>query len=122
MKATIHEAKRKLESLQLSAYDFSSDSMVRVIQEGGAGSILFFTSAFALKWKDWYLEFTEHDGNHVYHETDIYVDCFQLQSEKSLSKFRRDPRTVKYFKEQAKKLEYDNAYDPRRVEFHPFEK
>jgi len=53
----------------LSAYSFDSGQFVEV--KHCDGSHFMFASAFALKFKDYYLVFTEHHKYHIYHVTDV---------------------------------------------------
>jgi len=60
----------------LTALSFNPKSWVYIIHE--EGTTLIYRSAFAVKYDDWYLIFTEHHGNMLHHNSDVKV--FGLKS------------------------------------------
>jgi len=60
---------------KLSAYDFSIKSLIYISHL--EGTTLVYKNAFALKYDDWYLVFTEHHGSFVYHKDDACVWYFE---------------------------------------------
>ncbi len=65
---------------------FSSETNVSIIHE--EGTELFYRYAIVHKWKEWFLILTEHHGNHVYHEDDLYDISYW--SRKQIPEFKMD--------------------------------
>lgn len=74
---TFKDALNILEDINkdLTAYDFKPQSAVMVHGIDDCTSMIFH-SAFALKFSNWFLVFTEHSGNHIFHDDEFSVLSF----------------------------------------------
>jgi hypothetical protein len=74
---TISEAESRASEIDQSllATDPRFERAVKVIHVEGTN--LLFMHAFAVRWHDWYLIFTEHHRFFVYHEDDVEIIQFE---------------------------------------------
>jgi len=90
---------------KLTGHDFQDDI---VAVQHGDGTFLFFKSAFALKWKEWYFIFTEHNGYHLFNDEEGMCQITQYQN-KDISPaegFEISAESAKYWE---RKAQYDKA-------------
>ena len=109
--ASRQQAEQKMKELvgsgprdtKLTTHDFHGQT-VKVKHDDG--TFMFFESAFALRWKDWYFVFTEHNGYHLFNKEECQVIQYQSKNIEHAEEFEISEFSAEYWE---RKENYDKA-------------